>query len=143
MTALEKIVVDLEMAKELQKSGIDFGETAFVWVIDTLLAKEYPKLILRSNKFAIRKKGDGYKTIPAPTTNELLDLLPHLIETKNNKHTFYDLHIKKLETVGDKTSSYMVFYANSKDILIYYDIKTLLQALSLLLLWCKKEGYLK
>jgi len=133
MTALEKIVVDLEMAKELQKSGIDFGETAFVWIVDPLF-KNSEELSIRGEKFASR-----CKTIPAPTTNEIFCKIPYSICKGDFRYNFSLSHQN-----GDNGTEYSAnFYRVDCALNPYWSEKSPEQALSQLLLWCKKEGYLK
>jgi len=120
-----KDCVGLETAKKLQDAGIDFGQTAFVWVQTLMDGWE-----LRLSTEA-KNKPVPYNIIPTTTTNEMLEWLPEIIEHKNV--------VSKSLDISRIVDLYIVEYADIVD--SQKRNSSLQEALAKLCLWVRKEGH--
>lgn len=152
MTALEKNVASLEMARKMQDAGIDFacpqrrGETTFVWVVERGKGYEDDATVMLVDDYFLlkRKYPKSYENAivyKTPTITEMLERLPDKL-IKDGE--IYHFQIKNID--GLYYPSY--FFANGIDYGTIFDYgfeikhKTPEQALAELCLWCRKEGYI-
>ena len=123
-----KDCVSFETARKLQDAGIDFGETAYVWVLNI------------NNKWNLEfsKNTDGHtphivRTVPAPSIAEIIDRLPDTI-----RDNFFFLYKKAVGYGGysftDIFETMAIFYAEKEN-------ENLADLLSKLLLWAKENKY--
>jgi hypothetical protein len=126
MNIIEKSVTSLELSKQMQDAGIDFGETAFVWYKSEI-----------DNCWCV---GDNIlqDNIPAPIFAEVWARLPDCVESKKNKGKYF-LNAGKF---GKKTDC---AYNNIQNTFCFAHKadKKPVNAAAKLCLWCHKEGYLK
>jgi hypothetical protein len=122
---LENLVPSLKLCKQMQEAGIDFGDTAFVWV------KQWNDKI----ELILRKDLSDTKTekliIPAPLTGELLEI-------------FRIAKFKVRITIGKEyvVETLPKTFIRTKDVDAFLTIdESLEEALSKLLMWCKDNGY--
>ena len=149
---IEKQVASKQDALELQKLGIDFGDTAFVWIKYKSSHNENIRHILMLNEddlqtsfsknvVCVFDKCKILETIPAPTVPEMIDRLPCTIEKDG-----VELHLTIIKITGD----YFIDYTNNSEggcSWLFDDDdamsdKLLSKALTKLLIWCAEEGYL-
>ena len=131
-----KDCVSFETARKLQDAGIDFGQTAFVWVQTLMDGWE-----LRLSTEA-KNKPVPYNIIPTTTTNEMLEWLPAEIRIKGKCYILVLTKEKKLLEPDNFMACY-THYWEGKIIHILGNCQRELpqEALAQLCLWVNKEGY--
>jgi len=150
---IEANYASLEMAEKMQKAGIDFGKTAFVWVN---VGNGNKIVVVRHwaifQEEAQDKRGNKvfpeYKIIEnAPSIAEMIDRLPKRIDRlpkridakENCIHIVPHLHI-----YYDCADNFVCGYVGIDNDLwkVTVNSKIPAEALSKLLLWANEKGYL-
>ena len=136
MKNIKDIVPSVEVCKEMQDAGIDFGGTVFTWMSDRRGYGMWE--LIHSSLLETDFDKTDREFIPAPVTDEMWDIIPDSINgagtiaIKTTKDSFktgkYD--VKLVTGICEKNNGF-----------IAENNKFLPEALSKLCLWVKKEGH--
>lgn len=137
-------VLQIEQMQHLKELGVDTKNASMCY---RRMTRNYRgeiiegRYVLSFNQPIISSNFETYEVIPTFTLQDILDLLPVIIENDYNK---LELRIKRFVYDNDKIM-YAVLYEKQDyiDWLIMHSNENLIDSAYDMLCWCAENGYLK
>lgn len=137
-------VLQIEQMQHLKELGVDTKNASMCY---RRMTRNYRgeiiegRYVLSFNQPIISSNFETYEVIPTFTLQDILDLLPVIIENDYNK---LELRIKRFVYENDKIM-YAVLYEKQDyiDWLIMHSNENLIDSAYDMLCWCAENGYLK